>query len=273
MVTSLILFLIALGFRVIDIFVLRLDERWGEILLSKSLGVLMLLAYLRIRKRPFSSLGFHARRMASAVTISAGGTGLLFLLGYGIQMASLKAAGAAPVLVFAAVDPKTGMAGSLGFAAWLVLGNLINSTMEEGLFRGVILPRFMQRFSFVGANLLQALLFASWHLVWPVKHYWTGTTTPGGALAEAAMLFVATFISGYAYGYYYRKTDSLWTPWVAHTINNSVLNLFHIRTAAGLDTDVFVMQAIVVLGLIPMMGFVKWASDRRHMPKLRPWAA
>jgi hypothetical protein len=36
--TGIVLLLIALGFRLVDIFILRLDERLGEIVLSKALG-------------------------------------------------------------------------------------------------------------------------------------------------------------------------------------------------------------------------------------------
>lgn len=38
--TGIILMLIALCFRLTDIFVHRLDDRWGEIILSKALGFL-----------------------------------------------------------------------------------------------------------------------------------------------------------------------------------------------------------------------------------------
>lgn len=41
--TGILLMLVALVFRLTDIFILRLDERLGEIILSKSLGFLLVL--------------------------------------------------------------------------------------------------------------------------------------------------------------------------------------------------------------------------------------
>ena len=87
------LLLIALAFRLLDIFALRLDERLGEIILSKSLGFILVVL----------------------------------------------------------------------FALWLLMGNIINSFMEEGLFRGVMIRLFGRALSLSQANWLQSFLFASWH--------------------------------------------------------------------------------------------------------------
>ncbi len=49
--TGIILMLIALGFRLIDIFVLRLDERLGEIILSKTLGFCLVCCFFMLLER------------------------------------------------------------------------------------------------------------------------------------------------------------------------------------------------------------------------------
>lgn len=33
----------------------------------------------------------------------------------------------------------------------------------------------------------------------------------------------------------YYSTGSLWNPWLAHTMHNTALNLFHIRTSTGME--------------------------------------
>jgi uncharacterized protein len=58
--TGILLMLIALGFRLIDIFVLRLDERLGEIILSKALGFGLVLLFVWAIGKKLSSIGFHA---------------------------------------------------------------------------------------------------------------------------------------------------------------------------------------------------------------------
>lgn len=163
------LFLAALLFRVIDIFILRLDERWGEIILSKLLGFLLVLLYIRVSGRTLMDLGLHGRPLGKALLVPVLAFVPVYLAAYGLQFALLAGAGKQPSLEVAAIDPKTGMVGGLLFALWLLLGNIMNSFMEEGLFRGVMLPHFTGIIGPSQANLLQAGLFALWHLVWPVK--------------------------------------------------------------------------------------------------------
>jgi membrane protease YdiL (CAAX protease family) len=134
-----------------------------------------------------------------------------------------------------------------------------------------MLRHFRVNLPFWRANLLQAALFAAWHLVWPVKSLVSGNADLAGAMTEGVMLVIATFISGSFYGYLYHKTGNLWAPWTAHTINNSVLNLVHIRTPAGLDGEVMVLYLIIVFGLIPLMLLIKLLAGRLGLPELRPW--
>lgn len=105
--------------------------------------------------------------------------------------------------------------------------------MGEGLFRGVVLPHFTRIIVPQQANLLQAGLFALWHLVWPVKDMVSGRADLASAAGQAVMLLAATAIGGYVFDFLYLQTGSLWAPWLSHTIHNSVLNLLNIRTMTG----------------------------------------
>lgn len=207
-VAPLIVLAIALLLRTIDVFVLRLDERLGEIILSKALGFALVVAYVWWVRRRLPAIGMHHRQLGAALAIGVGVTAAAFTLG-GIVQQWIMPPGSAFTLQ--PVDPKTGAAGGVAFALLLIVGNAVNSSMEEGLFRGLMLPHFLQRLSFRRANLLQASLFALWHLVWPVKSYLTRQASAGGALAEAGNLLVATGIPGPVYGYLYWRTDSLWS--------------------------------------------------------------
>ncbi|MBC8386479.1 MAG: hypothetical protein H8E13_00265, partial [Actinobacteria bacterium] len=64
-----ILFLIALIFRIIDIFVLRLDDRLGEIILSISLGFILVIVYLYLTGKSLSYIGLHKQNAAKAFFI------------------------------------------------------------------------------------------------------------------------------------------------------------------------------------------------------------
>lgn len=259
------LFLAALLLRVNDIFILRLDERWGEILLSKAGGFLLILLSTYASGHTLADLGLHARNLRKAILVTVVAIFPIYVAAYGLQVAVLQAAGRRPALELAAIDPKTGMAGGLLFAVWLLFGNAMNSFMEEGLFRGVMLTRFGTVMGRWQAVLLQAGFFALWHLVWPVKDLLVGRTTLAGATGQAAMLLAATAISGFVYGYLCLRTGSLWAPWLAHTINNSVLNLLHIRTPDGLDANLFVLNLVLVLGLLSVIPLIRALSGGKTL--------
>jgi membrane protease YdiL (CAAX protease family) len=268
---SLVLFAIALCFRLVDLFLLRLDEKLGEILLSKALGLALVLAYLWLLRLPVREIGLHSGSLGEALSISGFGVGFVLITAYAAQFAVLSAAGEHPRLLVTAIDPKTGMAGGVVFAGWLVFGNIVNSFMEEGLFRGLMLRQFMTRLPAWRANLAQAALFSAWHLVWPLKHLFMGGATLSGSLAEAAMLSSGTLVSGFVYGYLYYSTGSLWAPWLAHTLNNTAMNLIHIQGAIALDPAAVVMQVIAVVGLLPFMAVVKVLAGKMNLPRVGPW--
>jgi membrane protease YdiL (CAAX protease family) len=257
---------IALLLRLFDIFVLRLDEQLGEIILSKALGFALVLGYVWwVGRRP-PAIGLHGRHFGTAVAIGAGITLLAFVIAGVIQAMTLPS-GATPTL--AAVDPKTGLAGGAGFAAFLLLGNVVNSFMEEGLFRGIMLPHFLQRLRFWTANACQAALFAAWHLVWPLKSLLTGDASVGEVTAQAGTLLLGTFVAGLVYGYLFWCTDSLWAPWTAHFLNNTILNLIQVREASGALQPAVVLSVVVVVALAVLA--VALAPLTRRLPHLQPW--
>lgn len=272
--TGITLMLVALIFRLIDIFVLRLDERLGEIILSKSLGFLLVLLFLWAIGRKPTSIGFHGRRLGESLLIGVVITLLPFVVAYSVEWIVLGQMGQEPRLLFAAIDPKAGVTGGLLFASWLVIGNFINSFMEEGLFRGVMLNLNRMRLSFGKSIWLQALLFGTWHLVWVVKWYQTGTvSTPG----EIGMGIVANFLPqiclGLVWGYAYLKTENLWTAWIAHTLTNTTLNLLHVSTIDAMDPGMSIRMTTFSIVSLLMMFVIRYICNRRIMPELTGWKA
>lgn len=270
--TGIILMLIALGFRLIDIFVLRLDERLGEIILSKTLGFFLVLLFVwAIRKKP-ASIGFHGRRLGESLLIGIVITVLPFIFAYSVEWVLLQQFGQEPRLQFYAIDPKAGVTGGLLFGLWLVAGNFINSSMEEGLFRGVMMNLNRIRLSFAKSNWLQALLFGAWHLVWVVKWYQTGVvSTPN----EIGLGFLANFLPqiclGLVWGYAYLKTDNLWTVWMAHILTNTTLNFLHIATVDAMDPGMSIRMTTFSVVSLLMMFLIRYISNRRNMPELTAW--
>jgi membrane protease YdiL (CAAX protease family) len=268
------LLLVAVVFRLIDILLLPLAEETGEAFLHKMLGLVLVLAYLWAVGQPPAAIGLHGRQIGRSFLVGASGILLVLVLSFGLQWGVLRAAGERAALAFAAVDSKTGLAREgFVFALWLFVGNLINSFMEEGLFRGVMLTHFRLRLSPWRANWLQAVLFGLWHLAWPIWRLMKGQADLAAAASESVVIVLGATVSGLAYGYFFIKTDSLWTSWMAHTINNSALNLVHIRTAAGLDADTGLLYVALGVGYLALLLWAKVWAKRLRMRELKPWGA
>ena len=261
---------LAMVLRIIDIYVLRLDERLGEIILSKSLGFALVVGYTWWVGQRLSAIGLHSRKQGAALAIGSGLTVAAFLIATIIQILTLAPGQS---LTLQAVDPKTGMTGGAAFATFLIVGNVINSFMEEGLFRGLMLPHFLQRMGFRSANLLQASLFAAWHLVWPIKAYLTGDVSAIGALAQAGLLLLGTFVAGLVYGYLFWRTGSLWSPLIAHFLNNTILNLIQVQTSGGELQPAVILSVVVVVAMAILTFAVEPLARRLELPRLRAWGA
>ena len=266
-----ILFIIAAVFKTFDVFVFRIDELLGEIIISKSLGFLLVVAYLWLVGKSVTAIGLHGKYVTKSLIIGSTGIILILLFSYGLQFGVLVGAGKEPSLVFTAIDPTAGVTGGVAFAMFLLVGNFINSFMEEGLFRGVMLRHFRVSLSFWRANFLQAAFFGIWHLNWPIKQFLTGQLDAGGLASQSLIILIATGIVGFAMGYLYLKTGNLWGPWIMHTINNSVQNMVHIRTIDGLDSDMMVFQIALTFSLVAIILFFRALTKRFQMPEVKPW--
>jgi len=269
---SLVLLAIAFIFRLNDIFILRLDELLGEIILSKALGFALVVLFVWWAGRTLRDIGLHSRALGPSLLIGASIALLALIVGYAVELLVLAQSGNTPSLQFAAIDPKAGVSGGLLFALWLVLGNFVNSFMEEGLFRGVMIPLFRIRLSFWQTNWLQAVLFGAWHLPWALKWYQTGIIeTPGEITMGVVTNFFPQILLGLVWGYMFLKTGNLWAPWIAHTLTNSTLNLLHTITASGLDSGISLrMTAYSIVALLGML-LVKYLAKRFALPEVQPW--
>ncbi len=271
-IVSLAFFLIVVALRSIEVFVPGLNALPDKTIVSRVLGFLLVLGYLWALRKPVSSIGLHVRNFDKAFLIGGLSLVILFVALYGVQFYLLSTAGKTPRLVFAAIDNETGAMGGLYFTLFYLFGQIVNAFMEEGIFRGVMLPQLMRRFSFWQANALQAFLFGLAHLVWPLSSWARGQATSGEAVAEAAFLLVAATVGGLVFGYLYYRTGSLWTAWFAHLIDNITFLFFHIQIVSSLnaETEIIMLSRIGFLALVILAWIV---AKRSNLPTLKAWGA
>ena len=268
--TSLVLLAIAFIFKWVDTFVLRLDERLGEIILCKTLGFVLVIVFVWACGRKLQDIGLHGRRLGLSLFIGILITVIGLVVSYGVEFVAQLSK--QPVLHFEAIDPKAGVTGGFLFVLWMILGNIVNSFMEEGLFRGVMVRLFRVKLSFWWANALQAFLFGIWHLPWVLKWMQTGRIEEQGGIAAAAFgQFMPMLLIGLVWGYFYLKTGSLWVGWVFHFLNNSVLNLLHITTTDGLDSGSAMRGPVCLIVALLSMFLVKIWAERFQMQEVKPW--
>ena len=139
---------VVLALQVVDVFVLQLIDFPELLIASRVLGILVLLGYLWLLRRPISAIGLHRENATWAFVIGGLSFIALLVVGYGVQMYQLETSSYSPQLVFGAMDPATGSSAGVTFTAIIVGGIVLNSFLEEGLFRGVLLTHFMRRLSF-----------------------------------------------------------------------------------------------------------------------------
>lgn len=255
LITGLVLIGIAMIFRLLDIFVFKLDDLWGEIIVSKIIGFIIVLIFVKLVGESLKDIGFNFINKKSIIIIGGIFTAFLLVACYLFEIMMFRNKG--PVLKLAAIDPKAGVSGGLWFAFFLLMGNVVNCFMEEGLFRGILIPMLSKKYSIRMTILLQGLLFGLWHIPWAFKWYQSGIVEgTSGFIMAFVMNCIPMIFMGIVWGVMYYYTDSIWAPWISHFITNSVLNLLHTNYGGELDSGMFIRMALfqtVMFALIPVI--------------------
>jgi membrane protease YdiL (CAAX protease family) len=231
-------YIICFVFRAFEYFVLRTDQGViGEAFVHKLIGIGLLAFAIRLLHYRWRDIGFKADEVLKGAGLGLLLGGIVFFVGYGTEI--LIQAGNAPALRFyAASYALTGnqaLQGGALFIAIVILGNIINVIMEEGVFRGLFITLGEERYSFLKTCLFAALLFGLWHIAQPVRNVFDGVQSPMGAFMNALMLVVTSALLGVQCGLLFKLTGHLWVGMAAHFVNNAIVNLLHVTTATGID--------------------------------------
>jgi membrane protease YdiL (CAAX protease family) len=231
-------YIVCFVFRAFEYFVLRTDQGViGEAFVHKLIGIGLLALAIRLVHYRWRDIGFKADEFLKGAGLGLLHGGAVFFIGYGTEM--LIQAGNAPALRFYAASyaimGNQALRGGALFVAIVILGNIINVIMEEGVFRGFFITLAEERHSFLKACLFAALLFGLWHVAQPVRNVFDGVQSPIGAFMNALMLVVTSALLGVQCGLLFKLTGHLWVGMAVHFINNAIVNLLHVATVTGVD--------------------------------------
>ncbi len=252
---------LAMIFRLMDIFVFRLDEVLGEIILSKVIGFIIVILFVKIIGNKMSDIGFNFNNRWSILIIGGVMTIGLMILGYTVEF--LIFSSDSPQLLVAAIDPKAGVTGGISFAFFLLLGNVVNCFMEEGLFRGILIPMLNRKYSVRMTIILQGILFGVWHIPWAFKWYISGLVSgTSGFIMALVINSIPMILMGIVFGIMFYYTNSIWTPWISHFLINSILNLVHININGALDQGLTIRMAVFQATFMILIPVIIKLSDQ-----------
>ena len=264
---AIVFFVVAMIFRIIDIFVLQLHLTNWSIITSKVIPLILLLLYVGIVYRTVSVLGIHTKYLVINIVLGIITYLVYFLLPYFLEFAIELALGLGPGLSFTAAPAI--------FIGYFLIFYIINSFMEEGVFRGLMMRCFMTKTNVTMANIIQAIFFGFWHIVWPINAFLNGMDL-FSATFYAIYYVASSFVFGIVTGYMFQKTSSLWGPIILHTLWNFTLFLItwsYLFPPTGTMTIILYATtfATEIIGAIIAIWFIRFSSQRWNLPELTPW--
>ncbi|MFX1564506.1 MAG: lysostaphin resistance A-like protein [Promethearchaeota archaeon] len=266
---AILFFIIAMVFRIIDIFVLQLHLTNWSIITSKVIPLVILLLYVGIVYRTFSVLGIHTKYLIINIILGVLIYLAYFVLPYALQRFIELVLGLGPSLNLTIVPAF--------FVAYYIIFYIINSFTEEGIFRGLMMRCFMTKTNGNVANIIQAIFFGFWHIVWPINALLNGMDTVS-ATWYATYYVASSFVFGIVTGYMFQKTSSLWGPIVLHTLWNFTLfivTLTYVIPPSGfLDLLVYITTfGTEVVGALIAIFIIRFISHYQQLPELTAWNA
>lgn len=223
-----------------EFLVLKTDETFlAENIFCKIFAILVISQCLVERKLSWRSIGFRLKGIKKGLILGFSLGLSTFAISYLAEFLILFFMGKSPRLSFYisnfALSDQTVTGISLSALLICILGNVINVTAEEGLFRGLIFKLGRRAFSTRSANFIQALLFGIWHLVIVTVWFKEGSLTLGAAFLMGVGYIILAGILGFEWGLCVTLTGTIWTGIFEHFFNNFISNSLHVVTDTGAD--------------------------------------
>jgi hypothetical protein len=233
-------FLVLYVFRLMDSFLLRTDQGpVGELFTHKIIGIALMIAVVVFLRLKPANIGFKWNLLPRGLLIGIAIAAPAYTTAYVVEILIAAIQGKSPSLRFYATTynilGNTALGGGLWIILIIILGNVINVTMENSIFSGVMITVAEKRHSFFIANgFYSSFLFGLWHSIMPLRNFIDGEQSLAGAVLSALLLFGSSFIFSVQTGMQFKQANSsLWDGMTVHFINNASANLIHVVFAYG----------------------------------------
>jgi hypothetical protein len=273
-------FLVLYAFRLMDSFLLRTDQGpLGELFTHKIIGIaLMIAAALFLRLKP-ADIGFKWNLLPRGLLVGTAIAAPAYITAYVVEILIAALQGKSPSLRLYGtaynILGNTALGGGLRIILAIIMGNIINVTMENSIFSGVMITVAEKRHSFFIANgFYSSFLFGLWHSIMPLRNFVDGEQSLTGAVLAALLLFGSSFIFSVQTGMQFKQANSsLWDGMVVHFINNASVNLIHVVFADGDGIEsnptmrIAIAQTIMfIVVAVRYFGWKRAADYRRETP-------
>jgi membrane protease YdiL (CAAX protease family) len=265
---ALLFLLVSLIFRIIDIFVLKLDETPFNIIISKVVPLCLMLLYVGIVYKSLKPLGIHRESFLKNFILGCTAFTLFYGIDLLINFLIATWLNYNPRVIFSIFN--------IFYLFYFVSFLIINSFMEEGLFRGIMMRSFMVKTSKRTSNFLQAILFGLWHLVWPINSAINGNSSIFFTTIYAIYYVFFSFLFGFLAGYIFQKSSSLINVVVFHTLWNFFVSSISISYRVDLTIQEAVLSYIfetvsLVISFIVSMFLLYYILKNFNLPNLSSW--
>jgi hypothetical protein len=244
----------------------------------KIIGIALMIAVaLFLRLKP-ADIGFKRNLFLRGILIGTAIGGSAYIAAYAVEILVAALQGKSPVLRFYAtsysITGNTALGGGILFILVSIMGNIINVTMENAIFSGVMITVAERRYSFFIANgFYSSFLFGLWHAVMPLRNFVDGDQSLTGAVLSALLLFGSSFIFSVQLGMQFKRAySSLWDGMTVHFINNASVNLIHVVFADGTAGNPTMRIAIAqtIMFIIVAARWFRWKKDNGQTGAAEP---
>jgi hypothetical protein len=263
-------FLVCYTLRIIDSLFIRTDQGpIGELFTHKLIGIALLAAALCYLHIKWTDIGFKWNQLPRGIFIGVAIGASSYFTAFVVEIVIAAIQGKSPSLQFYVTNydimGNTILGNGIMFIFICIIGNIINVTMENGIFSGLMITIGQKRHSFFIANgFYSSFLFGLWHSVMPLRNFIDGNLSLSGALLAASILFGSSFLFSIQTGIQYKQASSLWDGMVVHFINNASANLFHVVFHDGSES-VPIMRITIAQTMMFIIVLVRYFSWKKQL--------